>query len=526
MRTFFLLIVLAWVTTGTAFGAVDNSGSPDLFGRIGNTSSADHHKLAILQGPFKNGPQVTKACLTCHTESAKHVMATKHWTWNFRNKATGQNLGKLSVLNSFCGSPHSNWTVCSDCHVGYGWKPNGIPIDAHAYDFTNESNVDCLVCHDTTGEYHKSPEDGGQVFDLAEVAMSVGRTSRKTCGKCHFFGGGGDGVKHGDMDSSLYSPNRSLDVHMHAGGLNFNCTTCHSTIGHQIAGSRYTPKAKDLHGIDVPGWTDATRTSCESCHGFTPHPKHPRLNNHARRVACQTCHIPFLARGGKKTKIWWDWSTATRLNSEGKPFSEKDADGYETYTSQKGTFRWASHIVPEYFWFNGVIQYTLPGDPMANERPLKINNISGSYGDSGSRIWPFKVMQGKQAYDPVQHKLLIVHTAGDDDSALWKHFNWDKAIRAGMASVNDTSYSGKYDFVETKMYWPAAHMVAPIADALKCTECHSRNGRLANLTGFYMPGRDRFPLMDTLGWILVAMVSIGSLSHAALRIYFNLKDRR
>jgi hypothetical protein len=52
--------------------------------------------------------------------------------------------------------------------------------------------------------------------DLAKVAQKVGKTSRDTCGACHFFGGGGDAVKHGDLDSSLKKPGKYLDVHMDA----------------------------------------------------------------------------------------------------------------------------------------------------------------------------------------------------------------------------------------------------------------------------------------------------------------------
>ena len=33
-------------------------------------------------------------------------------------------------------------------------------------------------------------------------------------GKCHFDGGGGNGVEHGDLDESLYFPSENLDVHM------------------------------------------------------------------------------------------------------------------------------------------------------------------------------------------------------------------------------------------------------------------------------------------------------------------------
>jgi hypothetical protein len=35
----------------------------------------------ILQGPFENGSEVTKACLECHEDSAFQIMQTTHWTW-------------------------------------------------------------------------------------------------------------------------------------------------------------------------------------------------------------------------------------------------------------------------------------------------------------------------------------------------------------------------------------------------------------------------------------------------------------
>ena len=47
----------------------------------------------------------------------------------------------------------------------------------------------------------------------------MGKPGRENCGSCHFYGGGGDGVKHGDLDSSLKRPSRELDVHMDAEGL-------------------------------------------------------------------------------------------------------------------------------------------------------------------------------------------------------------------------------------------------------------------------------------------------------------------
>jgi hypothetical protein len=62
-------------------------------------------------------------------------------------------------------------------------------------------------------------------------------------------------------------------------------------------------------------------------------------------------------------------------------------------------------------------------------------------------------------------------------------------------------------------------MVAPKDKALACTECHRRpNSRLACLTGFYMPGRDRIKLLDMAGWLLVLGALVGVSLHALGRI--------
>ena len=115
-----------------------------------STSTADHSKFKELQKNFKDGPEVTKACLTCHTEAAKQVHKSKHWTWEFLNPETKQRLGKKNVINNFCTAVQSNYEFCTACHVGYGWKDD-------KFDFTSQDNVDCVVCHETTGTYRKLP---------------------------------------------------------------------------------------------------------------------------------------------------------------------------------------------------------------------------------------------------------------------------------------------------------------------------------------------------------------------------------
>jgi hypothetical protein len=85
-------------------------------------------------------------------------------------------------------------------------------------------------------------------------------------------------------------------------------------------------------------------------------------------------------------------------------------------------------------------------------------------------------------------------------------------------------YSGQYGFIETTMHWPLSHMVAPKEEAVACNECHSQNGRLENLNGFYMPGRDKSELLDRIGWIAVlATLGIFTL-HGLGRLIF--RNRR
>lgn len=495
-------------------------------------STADHSKFEELQQTFATGPEVTRACLKCHTEASRQLHKTTHWTWEYNHEKTGQRLGKKYVVNSFCGSVTANYPRCTSCHIGYGWADGN-------FDFTSEEAVDCLVCHDTTGEYVKFPAGAGhpayeekkmgkQVFkpvDLAKVAQNVGKTSRQTCGACHFDGGGGNAVKHGDMDRTLGKPHKDLDVHMAVDGLDYSCSTCHTFINHNPAGSRYLVSAKDTTGVAVPGVKE-TRASCESCHGTAPHPRkvNDKLNDHVDKIACQTCHIPEFARGGTATKMWWDWSTAGKMGEDGKPLVKKDAKGNESYNGMKGDFVWEENVVPEYAWFDGTVRYSLVGDRFdAAKAPVEINSLSGGYSDPNARIWPFKVMRGKQPYDTVHNTFLVGHLFGKDDAAYWKAYDWDKALRAGMEEAKavgqtDVEYSGKFDFVETRMYWPITHMVAPAEKALACADCHSKDGRLAKLAGVYMPGRDANPWIDRIGWLLVLATLAGVLVHGLLRI--------
>lgn len=486
---------------------------------LAGDSTADHSKYKELDRAFATAPEVTKACLECHTEAAKQIHKTKHWTWEFLNPENKQRLGKKNILNNFCITPQSNYAACAACHIGYGWKDEN-------FDFTAEDRVDCLVCHDTTGTYSKPPGKAGypaDFVDLKKVALKVGKTSRDSCGACHFFGGGGDGVKHGDLDSSLAAPDRELDVHMDALGADFTCSTCHKGSGHDVVGSRYTPTAADIEGVHIRGKPGRENTAtCRSCHDDRPHSAgDDKLNQHADKIACQTCHIPTIARGGVATKMTWDWSTAGKLTADGKPLVKKDDKGHVVYHGKKGDFSYGANIAPEYTWFNGKVRYTLLDDKIDVQAGFTpINSFEGSADDGISRIWPVKVFRGKQPYDPVNKTLVVPHTTGKDEASYWTNFDWDKAITQGMKAAG-RPFSGKIDFIETEMSWPITHMVAPAENALRCEDCHSKNGRLQHIEGVYIPGRDASEWLDKIGWLLALMSLIGVLGHGAIRFFMH-----
>ncbi len=63
--------------------------------------TAEHSKHEALQKEFKSGPEVTKACLSCHNQAALQFHKTIHWTWMDPITEKGAKLGKggLSINN-------------------------------------------------------------------------------------------------------------------------------------------------------------------------------------------------------------------------------------------------------------------------------------------------------------------------------------------------------------------------------------------------------------------------------------------
>jgi len=193
-------------------------------------------------------------------------------------------------------------------------------------------------------------------------------------------------------------------------------------------------------------------------------------------------------------------------------------DGRPVYDGMKGDFRWEKNVKPEYFWYTGVLRNVLLTDKIDPGKVVKLNYAEGSYSDPKARIYPFKVHRGKQPYDKVHKTMVVPKIFGPKGSgAYWGDYDWKTAIAKGM-EYNNLPFSGEYDFVETEYVFQTTHMVAPKDKSLTCTECHSKNGRLANLAGFYLPGRDGNRALNIIGWAAVIASILGVLGHGAGRL--------
>lgn len=516
--TLLIVFVLPGLTVYLAFIKAKEEFKPhqlEMEFKGDHISSVDHSEFPVLKEKFKTPHELTAACLSCHNQRDQEIMATAHWTWDREVEREGLGkirIGKKNIVNNFCTGVEGNNGSCMRCHIGLGWKDK-------TFDFNEPTNIDCMVCHDQTGTYKKRKGGAGlpsteanatdefPVPDYNYVAQNVGLPNRLNCGVCHFEGGGSNNVKHGDLEMALLNTNRNVDVHMAVEGKNMACIDCHTTERHNIMGRQYSVSAQNDN-----------RITCQQCHTDSPHGDRI-LDNHYRKVACQTCHIPTYAKANS-TVMYWDWSTAGKTDENGGFITEVDTDGNNNYLSIKGRFIWDKDVVPEYTWFNGTASHFLYSDTIT-EIPVKINHLYGEADCPDSKIWPIKVHRGKQPFDSEYKTILNMKVYADKkgEGAFWQDLDWDQSIKLGMESAG-REYSGNYEFVSTEVYWPLNHMVSPKEMSLKCNDCHTRQGgRLDNLTDFYLPGRDYSKTADFGGFALIILTLIGVITHMVIRIF-------
>lgn len=427
---------------------------------ISTKSWAAYDHSQVMKGNYTTGQEVTAQCIKCHEKSARDFLQTPHWKWagipnligKFQNPANAKKeWGKINIFNNFCVIPFGgDAEFCARCHAGYVGTYEKVLQN-------NPVDIDCLVCHTQEREYMLGRKSGGKVDPaiLNKAATKIGKPQRFNCGFCHFNGGGGDNVKHGGLYSKMGGQiPREIDVHM--GGANMTCQDCHVTKNHKIAGAS-TMLA-----------TYSARVSCTDCHEEkTVHNNSPSgklITLHTKSVACETCHIPAIARGGIATKLHWDWSY---VGKDMKELEGKQEYDREVFDKKKGLFKWGVNVIPTYMWYNGKVDRYLLGDKFDPKKVLELNKPMGSINDPNAKISPFKVHTGKQPYD-VKYNYLLPFRVW---KALWSDYNWEKAIELGTKEMN-FPYSGKFDFASTAYYIAAKHEVAPKEMALTCNDCH------------------------------------------------------
>lgn len=474
---------------------------------VARALSADHSRFEALQADFASPHEITAACLSCHTERGSEVLNNAHWNWEREEYIEGRGvtyLGKKNLINNFCTGILSNERACNRCHIGYGWED-------HTFDFSNQLNVDCLICHDNTRLYTKAsgaagyPPMGEDAPDFNFIAQNVGRPTNYNCGYCHFMGGGGNNVKHGDLEFALLEADRTVDVHMGLDGMGMSCVDCHVTVNHQMRGKYYAVSS-----------TPHNNASCTDCHTMFPH-TNSKINEHSLKVDCRVCHIPEYAKVNP-TKMSWDWATAGQKDG-GLPYATFDSLGNEIYLSEKGDFDWQTNVVPDYVWFNGFADHHLLTDKIMSDT-ININTLLGFADDPNSKIVPVKIHTGRQPYDTVHGTLIQAKLWGreEGEGAFWVDLDWDKALRTGMEYAG-MPYSGNYGFVQTRMYLPVSHMVSPADQALTCIDCHHRTeSRLRYVEDIYVPAMSYNATLNFAGSLLVWLSLAGVAIHAGMRL--------
>ena len=511
-------------------------------------AASDHSKFGELRKNFNTPEDVTRTCLGCHTLAGQEVMKTSHWQWskkavNYPGKEREKvHIGKKNLISNFFPGIASNEANCTRCHIGYGWRDDDSFLG-------NASKIDCLVCHDQSGKYVKSLNGSGypsvNETNYQTAAASVGRPTNKNCGQCHFESHGeGSGVLRGDLTKALIRKDSGdIDIHMSPADRKMVCVDCHSTKKHDIKGRVYS-----LSG----GSKD--RVSCENCHTSNPHTqkryveesstvgedgryeifdyrtmlfgrekpantfKSRLLDKHYEKVSCQACHINHYATTGK-TRLSWDWSKAGQ-----KPADEskmRDGDGAILFSMEKGEFKLGANLVPEYRLLGGRVSHVLVGDKIDPQGTVLLNPSVDA--ETDGKIWPVKVMRAKQPYDVKNNTMIVPKIFGEAGSgAYFSDRDWQKAATAGMKAAG-LEFSGEIGWVDTEMVLPINHMVGGKKSALKCEDCHSRDGRLAGIQAGWVPGRDRVLFLDILGILMVLGALGGVLFHGFLRYTFHHK---
>ena len=514
-----VLITLVSMLLMMAISAAGSEGSDNASGYTPvPIKVVDHSELFQEAGITRY--EGSKSCIECHRDEVVEVFHSYHY--QMASKADdvygkGEVLvGGRVVYNDFCtvmfldnGNKPFNWigyvvlkkapqgyedlvgsftglTGCSMCHgVGMGLPPSWEPSREQL------ENIDCIACHVDPSVYVSGPKAIGKglknvtkdeeghwryVINVPadEIAKNIiDKPKTGNCLACHAYSGGGPHLKRPnlgpDMMTGKTEDGRIFDVHIASG---LTCTDCHPGEDH-----RYSTKSADTWSREGEERGEVT-LQCSSCHGEEPHDgaKGWFLNTFHDKVACQTCHIPYIAHGDWPTEYYRDWS-ATTFHPDKKRWKFSIPDPETGDTSEWHLFK---NVEPVYAWYNGEREVYLLTDKVTpiKDSDLELDPVNGesagvvyyvkpvgSKDDPEAKIYPFKLHRAIIPFStsegkPVPMKVGVAFATGDA-----------KAAASKGSQISGIEWDGE-TYVTYVRYMQVNHGVQPADNALQCLNCH------------------------------------------------------
>ena len=462
------------------------------FERLDPDSAEAHAQLANID------------CLMCHQDAYKRF---PDWT------EAGYGFTDLTLLN-VAEDENGNLVQADDeslVRTGFAGIPNVDPV-----------TLDFQFLPAGSDTLPDSVPMAPMALTTLEAAQTVHATTRKSCLNCHAGAAGADGAKRGDLSRELFeenNPGTALDFHLSAGGADLTCADCHNETLADGTGHRLRGRGLDLRPNDVP-----ERFTCDNsgCHTDRPHGDFSNTNAssrdlHARKVACQTCHIPRYAKAAVGTEVARDWQdphpSAAACNGRGGWLPREDKDGLGS-----------GGLIPSYAWFDGTSQVYYLGESLEGVPTIPLEaSVAASFvgnfsaGDPayviglpngdvastslGTKIYPMKEHWGKLARNDADNTLI-----GHSTFEFFRTGSFCRAVAVGLGldEVNAPTSSvceglpGATEMppntttVAVHTYQTLNHGVEREENALRCGACH------AALSG----GPVRMDLQGDLGYAL------------------------
>ncbi len=280
------------ITSGYHFQA------PGMYGKL-SLASPDLSQLAkkISQNPSeidKSSFYFVQNCGTCHPGGGMGEYDRKGNLYFDEEK---QKFGyEISGDNSTLNGDYTGFTM-GDISYGAPWDKSGV------------SEADCLICH-LKGYQWKKRGDAlqGRFFKYGPT-VGAGWATLKVSGE----ESGNPRVEGVTVDYSVKETADFENLHLQIVRKppDENCWSCHASSEKKKRGGSWSPET-DVHSAKEMGCVSChpgkvehnfarenSMYSCEDCHykgkdRKAPRHRHPFSPRHMKRIACETCHIPYL----------------------------------------------------------------------------------------------------------------------------------------------------------------------------------------------------------------------------------------